>query len=228
MASIDFKNVSKSFRETSRNTFFDYLNLRLRREKPRQQILLRDCNFSLSEPGVYYLRGLNGSGKTTLLRLISGILEPDSGHVQVRGRVLPLLHPRISFHPQLNLERTYKLLLELYGIDVLDGMQAIRAMLNSWGLPDLMHAKFRYLSPGQCALAFLAVGKVICPDILLIDELLSHCDAGALARWEEEFQSIKDRGACVIVVSHQMDQSRNCDGTLFIEDQQVQWKARDC
>ena len=72
-----------------------------RRSSPAEVVALREVTFTVEPGSAVGLVGRNGSGKTTLLRLISGIIKPTSGHVEVGGRVGSMLELGAGFHPDL-------------------------------------------------------------------------------------------------------------------------------
>jgi teichoic acid transport system ATP-binding protein len=71
------------------------------RSRPSDVVALEDVSFEIEPGGAVGLVGRNGSGKTTLLRLISGIIKPTAGRVEVGGRVGSLLELGAGFHPDL-------------------------------------------------------------------------------------------------------------------------------
>src|SRR5262249_40975498 len=98
-------HVSKSFRRYHPNrpwTVQEILARGFGRMKPMERFWgLRDVSFSVPTGRTVGIIGANGSGKSTLLRLIGGVGRPDSGRVEVRGRIGAILDLDCGFHPDL-------------------------------------------------------------------------------------------------------------------------------
>jgi ABC-type polysaccharide/polyol phosphate transport system ATPase subunit len=86
------------------------------RSRPAEVLALQDVSFEIEPGGAVGLLGRNGSGKTTLLRLISGIIKPTGGHVDVGGRVGSLLELGAGFHPDLTGRENVFLNGSIYGL----------------------------------------------------------------------------------------------------------------
>ena len=63
--------------------------------------MLRDINFEVHQGDFFGIVGRNGSGKSTLLKLISGIYVPDSGRIEVKGKLVPFIELGVGFNPEL-------------------------------------------------------------------------------------------------------------------------------
>jgi ABC-type polysaccharide/polyol phosphate transport system ATPase subunit len=197
-----------------------------RPKNQERRVILEECNLELRAGSIYRLQGANGVGKTSLMRLLGKIFPPNSGSVETQGLVFPLLHPRITFHFHFDLRQTIEMFLELYQIPVEQGLSQVIEDLKSWNVEDLLDRKLRQMSPGQCSMAFLAVTRVVRPQLLLIDELLSHCDSVVFKRWLDELHAIRNRGGTVVVVSHdQSDRIGWVDGTIEFQNRKLLLKT---
>src|SRR5262249_59713699 len=87
-----------------------------KRSRPSDVVALKDVSFEIEPGGAVGLVGRNGSGKTTLLRLISGIIKPTAGRVDVGGRVGSLLELGAGLHPHLTGRENVFLHGSLYGL----------------------------------------------------------------------------------------------------------------
>ena len=96
---IVVENVTKTFK--LKKSHQDTLKNKNNRFSENRFTALDNVSFKVSEGEVFGIIGFNGSGKTTLLRTIAGLYKPDSGNVQVTGRLAPLLHIGTGFNVEL-------------------------------------------------------------------------------------------------------------------------------
>ena len=108
---LSVQDVSKKFcRNLKRSLFYgvqdiasELLGIREKSETLRKTEFwaLKDVSFELRQGEALGLVGKNGSGKSTLLRIIAGLIRPDTGSVEVKGRLAPLIALGAGFNPIL-------------------------------------------------------------------------------------------------------------------------------
>ena len=100
---MEVRNVSKMFRlYHEKNQYLKTALLRGRRARFDKFRALNNVSFEIPHGSTFGIIGSNGSGKSTLLKCLTGILTPDSGAVEVRGKVAALLELGSGFHPDLS------------------------------------------------------------------------------------------------------------------------------
>ena len=128
---IELVNVSKFFKlEKERNRSIQDAFIRFwRRERsPIDEFWpLRDVSFSVASGDSIGILGQNGSGKSTLLKIVTGVLQPTTGAVHVRGRIAALLELGAGFHPELTGRENIFLNGAVYGL----GRREMRRKLES-------------------------------------------------------------------------------------------------
>ena len=166
--------------------------------------------------------GRNGSGKTTLLRIISNIYRPDSGSVELKGSVIPLLALGLGFHPELTAIANIIQSSILFGFNKKDISKRIDDIIKFAGLEKFADTKLKNFSSGmQMRLAFSTAIQVD-PDILLLDEVFAVGDLNFQKKCFDTFMSFKKRGKAIIFVSHDMAPIKNfCDRVLFLKKGKV-------
>ena len=190
-------------------------------------------DFGLDERQLTVISGHSGSGKSTLLPMLAGILTPTAGHVRVEGTDLyslrdeersRLRNARIGLVPQGNTALRALTVLDnvllpssLYATDEAPAGRA-RELLDAVGLTDLADAKPTELSGGELRRMAIARALLMDPAIVLADEPtagLDHANATAVLTL---LRDAADRGAAVLVVSHEAEARSFADRRYAMED----------
>ncbi len=154
--------------------------------------------------------GANGTGKSTLLRLVSGLLSPDRGRIEIAGSPLIGPSPHVGFvfqEPRLMPWRStldnVAFPLELAGWDARSRAARATEALRLVGLRDADHLRPHQLSGGMRQRAAIARALVVQPEVLLLDEPFSALDALTRERFNTELGRIwRSIGATVLLVTH--------------------------
>ncbi|NPA85957.1 MAG: ABC transporter ATP-binding protein [bacterium] len=157
------------------------------------------CQFS---PGINLLLGENGSGKSTLLRICAGILEPWKGKVEVNGKPIEEIKPRIAFSshfPGLIESYTVKENIKFY-MEVKDWKEFPENVVRVLGVEKFMEEKVCELSHGQRKRAALVAALLGEPEVILLDEPTTGLDQTAVHALFKLLQELKDK--IIIVSSH--------------------------
>ena len=171
--------------------------------------VLKDVNLRLTGGTIYGLRGPNGSGKTMLLRLMVGLIRPTGGRVLLDGKELG---KELDFPPSLGMllenpaflpEYTgLRNLILLAQIQNRVGASEARQALLDVGLEPDDRRTYRKYSLGMKQRLGIAAAILEKPEILLLDEPTNALDAAGSALIENLIRRERDRGALVVVASH--------------------------
>jgi lipopolysaccharide transport system ATP-binding protein len=179
---------------------------------------LNDVSLEVKAGEAVGLIGANGAGKSTMLSLIAGVLQPETGTVEVQGRVAPLLELGGGFHPELTGRENIMLngvLLGLRRVELDARMDAIGAFSE---LGDFLEQPLRTYSSGMVARLAFAVAAHLDPDILLIDEILAVGDQHFQVKCREKIAEFKERGVTIVLVSHALEDVRRlCHRAIWLE-----------
>ncbi|MEZ0328930.1 MAG: ABC transporter ATP-binding protein, partial [Dissulfuribacterales bacterium] len=168
-------NVSKAYKRYSKKSgrFLEWLGLGVHHDLVW---VLRDISFEVQPGEAVGIIGVNGAGKSTLLKIITGIVKPTTGTIEVGGRVSALLELGMGFHPDFTGRENVYMAAQLKGMtreEVTERMQEIEAFAE---IGDYIDQPVRVYSSGmQVRLAF-SVATCVRPDILIVDEALSVGD----------------------------------------------------
>lgn len=185
----------------------------------RIQEVLKDINFDIKQGEFFGIVGKNGSGKSTLLKLISQIYTPNSGSIEVNGKLVPFIELGVGFNPELTGRENIYLNGAMLGFsnDEIDAMYD--DIVEFAELGDFMEQKLKNYSSGmQVRLAFSVAIKSQ-GDILVLDEVLAVGDEAFQKKCQNYFFEAKRQKKTVILVTHSMpDVRRYCDRAMFIQD----------
>jgi len=179
---------------------------------------LRDIDLTVHKGHTVGILGRNGSGKSTLLQLITSVLQPTSGSVEVAGRIAALLELGAGFDPDFTGRdnvRQYGLLQGLKTAEIEDRLPAIEEFAR---IGEFFDHPVRTYSSGMFARLAFAAAINAEPDILIIDEILAVGDARFQQRCLRRIQEMTASGCSVLFVSHSTEQVlRLCDQALLLE-----------
>ena len=188
-----------------------------------EQRVLKDISFEVHQGDFFGIVGRNGSGKSTLLKIISGIYVPESGTVDVHGKLVPFIELGVGFNPELTGRENVYLNGALLGFsrDEIDAMYD--DIVEFAELEQFMDQKLKNYSSGmQVRLAFSVAIKAQ-GDILVLDEVLAVGDEAFQRKCDNFFAEIKqDPTKTVILVTHSMDSVKKyCNNAILVKDGEI-------
>ncbi|SEM49242.1 teichoic acid transport system ATP-binding protein [Butyrivibrio sp. ob235] len=215
---IQVTDLTKMYKLYSKNSdrLKDALGL-LKGNDYTEHLALNHVNLSVKKGETIGIIGTNGSGKSTILKIITGVLSPTSGSVEVDGHISALLELGAGFN------------LEYNGIDniFLNGMmigfseEEIKARMDSIlefaDIGDYVYQPVKTYSSGMFVRLAFAVAINIDPEILIVDEALSVGDVFFQAKCYHKFEEFKKQGKTILFVSHDLSTiSRYCDRAVLL------------
>jgi len=220
---VRFENVTKCFsvRHEGPLSFQSLLMnvLRLRVRQPRQRhYVLRDVSFAVERGEMLGIVGVNGAGKSTALKLISRIIEPTSGVVEVTGRLSALLELGAGFHPDLTGRENIYLNGSILGMSRQEIRRRFDDIVRFSDLESSIDIPVRFYSSGMYMRLGFSVAIHADPEILLVDEVLAVGDHAFQLKCLRKADELRDRGATILFVSHDMDAVRElCDRAIWLD-----------
>ena len=179
---------------------------------------LDDVNVKVDKGEVVGIIGHNGAGKTTLLRLISGMLIPDKGKINVHGRVSTLMELGAGFNPEFTGTENIIINARMYGLDKDVLEQQMAKIIEFADLGRFIDAPIKYYSQGMYMRLAFALAIFVEPDILLIDDILAVGDEEARQKCIKKIFELKGMGKTIILVSHDMGMvTKLCNRVILLE-----------
>ena len=179
---------------------------------------LKDISFTVKRGEVLGIIGHNGAGKSTLLKVISGILKPTEGTVEVKGTVVPMLELGSGFDFDLTGRENVFLNGAILGYseEFLQGKYEEIVAFSELG--QFIDVPLRNYSSGMVMRLAFSIATVVQPDILIVDEILAVGDAAFQEKSKARMLELMGGGTTVLFVSHSLGQIREmCDRVLWIE-----------
>lgn len=165
---------------------------------------LRDVNF-LAKPGDSVgLVGANGSGKSTLLKILTRVMYPYAGSVEVAGRVGALIEVRAGIHPDLSGRENVFLYGSLLGLPRRDVAKRFDEIVAFAEMEEAIDRQLKFYSSGMQMRLGFAVAAFLEPDVLLVDEVLAVGDAAFQQRCLDRMRAVLGQGTTLVFVSHDL------------------------
>ncbi len=220
---IEFKGVTKYFniyKNKSNSIKESFLNTVLNRNKMEinKISVIKDTSFKIYRGETVGIIGENGTGKSTTLKLISKILYPNSGTIEVHGTIASLLEVGIGFQHDLTGRENVFLYGSILGLKREEIESKYDEIVRFAELEEFMDSAVKNYSSGMYMRLAFAVATSVDPDILLVDEVLSVGDASFQKKCIDRILDFKNRGKTIVFVSHDMSSIKKiCTRVFFIK-----------
>ena len=163
--------------------------------------------------------GKNGAGKSTLLKMITGVLTPTSGTIEVNGKIASLLELGAGFNPEMTGMENIYLNGTLIGLSREEIETKIDAILEFADIGEFIYQPVKMYSSGMFARLAFSVAINVEPDILIVDEALSVGDMAFQMKCYKKFQDFQKEGRTILFVTHALDTViRYCNRGIVIDN----------
>lgn len=188
------------------------------------QHALQNISFEIQKGEFFGIVGRNGSGKSTLLKLLAGIYTPDSGTIEVNGKLTPFIELGVGFNPELSGRDNVYLNGALLGFNRAEMNAMYRDIVEFAELDNFMDQKLKNYSSGmQVRLAF-SIAIRASTDILVLDEVLAVGDEAFQRKCYDYFNKLKEEKKTVVLVSHDMSAVRRfCTRVAVVDRSEVKF-----
>lgn len=215
---IKVDNVTKLYKlyDKPSDRFKDSLGL-TRKKLYKEHYALHNLDFEIKKGECVGIIGTNGAGKSTILKIITGVLSPTEGKVDIDGRISALLELGAGFNMEYTgIENVY-----LNGTMIGFGREEIDEKLEDIlafaDIGEFVHQPVKTYSSGMFVRLAFAVAININPEILIVDEALSVGDVFFQSKCFKKFEEFKDMGKTILFVSHDLGSiSKYCDRAILL------------
>ena len=221
---ISVKDVEKSFKIYSdkghtlkeRLLFFKQRNSYTRHE------VLKGVTLEIEKGEVVGLVGHNGCGKSTLLKLMTKIIYPDKGKIEINGKISSLLELGAGFHPDMTGRENIYTNASIFGLTKKEIDARLDNIIEFSELEEFIDSPVRTYSSGMYMRLAFSVAINVDADILLIDEILAVGDARFQAKCFNKMLELKKSGITIVIVSHDLGSiERLCNRAIWIEEGKI-------
>lgn len=235
MAFIQVENITKDFKVYRREKgFLSSVKSLFHREYEIKRAV-RDISFSINKGELVGYIGPNGAGKSTTIKMLSGILVPTGGTIQVAGRI-PYLNrkenamhigivfgQRTQLYWDLPMEETFELFKKMYKIDNNIYRKNLDFFVELLEMEEFLRRPVRQLSLGQKMRAELAIALLHDPEIVYLDEPTIGLDIVAKSRMRKFIREVNlDKNTTFILTTHDMDDiDQICKRLIMIDKGEI-------
>lgn len=180
---------------------------------------LDDFNLEVYKGEVLGILGKNGAGKSTLLKMITGVVSPTNGTIEINGKISSLLELGTAFNMDLTgIENIYQHG-QVMGLTKAQIKEKEQEIIDFADIGDHIHQPVKTYSSGMFARLAFACAINVEPDILIVDEVLSVGDMAFQLKCFKKFEQFKKKNKTIIFVTHSIgDVLRNCTRGIIIDN----------
>lgn len=224
---IRLNNIGMRFnlgveKDNSFKMMFIRLFDRKKRVKKTEFWALKNVTFEVEKGDVVGLIGSNGAGKSTLLKVVSGVMKPTEGTVEVDGVISPMIELGAGFDGDLTARENIFLNGAILGYSKEFLLEKFDEIVEFSELKDFLDVPVKNFSSGMIAKLAFSISTVVNPEILIVDEILSVGDIKFQEKSKNKMMSMIKGGTTVLYVSHSLQSIKElCNKVVWLEHGEV-------
>ena len=223
---ITIENVSMKYdlnieNNSFKQKFINILSFK-KRKKKEYFMALNNVSFNVKKGEVVGLIGSNGAGKSTLLKIVSGVMKPSSGKVEVNGVVSPMIELGAGFDDELTARENIYLNGAVMGYSKKFIEEKFDEIVEFSELKDFLDVPVKNFSSGMVAKLAFSIATIVDPEILIVDEILSVGDIKFQEKSKNKMLEMIKGGTTVLFVSHNLNQIKElCTKVVWLEHGEI-------
>jgi len=189
---------------------------------------IQELDLDVEKGSIYGFLGPNGCGKTTAIRMLTGLLKPSSGQVEVLGVKLPkgaeklrlkigYMTQKFSLYDDLTVKENLQFVAKVYGLSGKAQKKRIDELISIYGLEQKRNKLAGNMSGGQRQRLGLSAATLHDPELLFLDEPTSAVDPENRREFWEQLFDLSDQGTSILVSTHYMDEAERCHKLAILE-----------
>ncbi|PNH96596.1 ABC transporter ATP-binding protein [Vibrio diazotrophicus] len=193
---------------------------------------IEGINLSVPKGSIYGFLGPNGCGKSTTIRVLTGLLSPTSGSVNVLGLKIPrqseqlrlkigYMTQKFSLYDELTVEENLQFMGQIFGMNRKALTQRTNEQLKTYGLDERRKQRVSSMSGGQKQRLALAAATMHNPELLFLDEPTSAVDPENRREFWEQLFDLSSQGTTILVTTHYMDEAERCHRLAIMESGEI-------
>lgn len=216
---IKVNHVSKVYKiyNDPKDRFKEAMGIGEKKQYHKDYYALRDLSFEVGKGEIVGVVGRNGSGKSTILKILTGVLNPTSGSVEMNGKVAALLELGAGFNMEYTGMKNIYLNAAMMRVSKEEIEKKIPEILAFADIGDYIHQPVKTYSSGMFVRLAFAVAINVDPDILIVDEALAVGDARFQLKCMDKFMEFVDKGKTILFVTHDVNTvKRFCNRAIWL------------
>jgi len=228
MEVIKVNNIYKSFKVYyDRGSTFKEKILFQNRNRHDVHEVLKGVSLNIKKGEVVGLIGENGSGKSTLLKLMTKIIYPDKGNIEIKGKVSSLLELGAGFHPDMTGRENIYTNASIFGLTKKEIDARLEKIIDFSELEESIDNPVRTYSSGMYMRLAFSVAINVDAEILLIDEILAVGDANFQQKCFERLRELKQKGITIVIVTHDTGTvEKFCSSAVWLEGGEIKAEGK--
>ena len=212
--------IEKNF--SIKQAFVDFFTLGKKKKKAEDFWALNNVSFDVKKGEVVGLIGSNGAGKSTLLKVVSGVMKPTKGKVQVNGVISPMIELGAGFDPELTARENIFLNGAILGYSKSFLESKFDEIVEFSELKDFLDVPVKNFSSGMTAKLAFSIATIVDPEVLIVDEILSVGDIKFQEKSKNKMMEMIKGGTTVLYVSHSLESIKDlCTKVVWLEHGQI-------
>ena len=188
------------------------------RKYHRDYYALNNVSFDVEKGEIIGVVGRNGSGKSTLLKILTGVLNPTEGNVEINGKVAALLELGAGFNMEYTGMKNIYLNAAMMRVSEEEIEKKIPEILEFADIGDFIHQPVKTYSSGMFVRLAFAVAINVDPDILIVDEALAVGDSRFQLKCMDKFLEFVKKGKTIFFVTHDVNSvKRFCNRAIWLD-----------
>lgn len=189
---------------------------------------IEGINLRVPKGSIYGFLGPNGCGKSTTIRVLTGLLSPTEGHVNVLGLDIPrqsealrlkigYMTQKFSLYDDLSVQENLQFIGQIFGMNRKELSARTNEQLKTYGLDERRKQRVGGMSGGQKQRLGLAAATMHRPELLFLDEPTSAVDPENRREFWEQLFDLSSQGTTILVTTHYMDEAERCHRLAIME-----------
>lgn len=221
---ISLKNISKSFKIDFKRTnsfLVRFLHVFGHEQKKKIEVL-KNVSLEVKAGEILGVVGRNGSGKSTLIEIIAGILKPDQGEIETKGKIISLNNLSVGLKEKLTTTENIFLIGAFFGLGRKEIKKKLAQIIEFSGLKEFSDTKIYQLSSGMLQRLVFSIAFYSNPGIFLLDEIFEIADENFKKKSVQKIKELAKNGVAVVLVSHNPETIKtNCSRVISLEKGEI-------
>lgn len=216
---VKVDHVTKIYKiyDDPKDRFKEALGIHKDREYHKDYYALKDISFDVGKGEIIGIVGRNGSGKSTILKILTGVLNPTAGNVEIKGKVAALLELGAGFNMEYTGMKNIYLNAAMMRVSQEEIEKKIPEILAFADIGDFINQPVKTYSSGMFVRLAFAVAINVDPDILIVDEALAVGDSRFQLKCMDKFMEFVEKGKTILFVTHDVNAvKRFCNRAIWL------------